>query len=61
MKRILMIAALVVVGLFVLSTVLGFVWGALKWLLIIGLIGAAVMAVMKITRASSAGSDRFSG
>jgi hypothetical protein len=53
MGRILLIAALVVVGLFVIGAVIGFIWSALKWILIIGLIVAAVMAVMKITRSTS--------
>ncbi len=53
MGRILLIAALVVVGFFVIGAVIGFVWSALKWILIIGLIVAAVMAVMKITRSAS--------
>lgn len=53
MGRILLIAALVVVGFFVIGAVIGFIWSALKWILIIGLIVAAVMAVMKITRSTS--------
>jgi hypothetical protein len=53
MGRILLIAALVIVGFFVIGAVLGFIWGALKWILIIGLIAAAVMAVMKLLRSSS--------
>lgn len=53
MGRILLIAALVIVGFFFLGTVLGLIWGALKWILIIGLIAAAVMAVMKLLKSSS--------
>jgi hypothetical protein len=56
MGRILLIAAALVVGFFVLGAVLGFLFNVLKWVLILGLIGFAVAAVLKLTR--SARDDR---
>ncbi|MCC5580844.1 MULTISPECIES: hypothetical protein [Microtetraspora] len=49
MGRILLIAALVVVGLFLLGSVIGLVFSALKWVLIIGAIVLGVMLIMKST------------
>ena len=56
MGRILLIAVALVVGFFVLGAVLGFLFNVLKWVLILGLIGFAVAAVLKLTR--SARDDR---
>ena len=50
MGRILLIAAAIVVGFFVLGAVLGFIFSALKWLLIVGVIALGVAAVFKLTR-----------
>ncbi|WP_157530226.1 hypothetical protein [Microtetraspora niveoalba] len=49
MGRILLIAALVVVGLFLLGSIIGLVFSALKWILIIGAIVLGVMLIVKNT------------
>lgn len=46
----LVIAAAVVVGFFVLGAVLGFLFNVLKWVLILGAIAFAAAAVLKLTR-----------
>ncbi|MBP2703079.1 hypothetical protein JOL79_04590 [Microbispora sp. RL4-1S] len=58
MGRILLIAALVIVGFFVLGSVVGLIFGALKWLLIIGAIALIVSVVFKLTR-SGGRSDHY--
>ncbi|WP_055479620.1 hypothetical protein [Sphaerimonospora mesophila] len=60
MARILLIAALVVVGFIVLGSVIGLIFSALKWLLIIGAIALIVSVVFKITRSSGSRSG-YSG
>jgi len=52
MGRILLIAAALVVGFFLLGAVLGFLFNVLKWVLILGVIGFAVAAVLKFTRSN---------
>ncbi|GLW98738.1 hypothetical protein [Microtetraspora sp. NBRC 16547] len=49
MGRILLIAALVVVGLLLIGSIIGLVFSALKWVLIIGAIVLGVMLIMKST------------
>ncbi len=58
MGRILFIAALIVVAFFVIGAVIGFIFSALKWLLIIGVIALAVAGVLKLTRSDSGTRDR---
>ncbi|WP_433497518.1 hypothetical protein ACQP1K_21590 [Sphaerimonospora sp. CA-214678] len=60
MARILLIAALVVVGFIVLGSVIGLIFSALKWLLIIGAIALIVSVILKITRSSGSRSG-YSG
>ncbi|WP_327047376.1 hypothetical protein OG320_05635 [Microbispora sp. NBC_01189] len=55
MGRILLIAAAVVVGFFLLGSVIGLIFGALKWVLIIGAIALIVSVVFKLTRSSGSG------
>ncbi|MEU6411895.1 hypothetical protein [Microbispora sp. NPDC046933] len=50
MGRILLIAAAVIVGFFLLGSVMGLIFGALKWVLIIGAIALIVSVVFKLTR-----------
>jgi hypothetical protein len=50
MGRILLIAAAVIVGFFVLGSVISLIFGALKWVLIIGAIALIVSVVVKLTR-----------
>ncbi|GGO15622.1 hypothetical protein [Microbispora bryophytorum] len=52
MGRILLIAAAVIVGFFLLGSVIGLLFGALKWVLIIGAIALIVSVVFKLTRSS---------
>ncbi|MBO4272250.1 hypothetical protein [Microbispora triticiradicis] len=52
MGRILLIAAAVVVGFFLLGSVIGLIFGALKWVLIIGAVALIVSVVFKLTRSS---------
>ena len=59
MGRILLIAVAAVVGFFLLGAVLGLLFNVLKWVLILGLIAAAVAGVLKLTR--SGGSRSHSG
>lgn len=60
MARILLIAALIVIGFIVLGSVIGLIFSALKWLLIIGAIALIVSIALKITRSSS-GRSGYSG
>ncbi|MEZ0075692.1 hypothetical protein [Planotetraspora sp. GP83] len=55
MGRILLIAAAVIVGLFLFGSVIGLIFGALKWLLIIGAIALIVSVVFKLTRSGGSG------
>jgi len=55
MGRILLIAAAVIVGFFLLGSVIGLIFGALKWLLIIAAIALIVSVVFKLTRSSRNG------
>ncbi|GAA0391788.1 hypothetical protein Acor_18110 [Acrocarpospora corrugata] len=48
-----MIAALAVVGFFVIGWLIGFVFSMLKWVLIIGVLAVAVMGVMRLTRSGA--------
>ncbi|MBX6381802.1 MAG: hypothetical protein IRZ07_02320 [Microbispora sp.] len=50
MGRILLIAAAVIVGFFLLGSVIGLIFGVLKWVLIIGAIALIVSVVLKLTR-----------
>ena len=52
MGRILLIAAAVIVGFFLLGSVIGLIFGVLKWVLIIGAIALIVSVVLKLTRSS---------
>ncbi|WP_203990956.1 hypothetical protein [Sphaerisporangium rufum] len=52
MGRILLLAAGVVVAFLLLGSVIGFVVGALKWALIIGIVVLAVMALGRILRST---------
>jgi hypothetical protein len=58
MGRILLIAAAIVVGFFVIGAVIGFIFSALKWLLIVGVIALAVAGVLKLTRSAGGARDR---
>ncbi|NAS24991.1 hypothetical protein GT755_25315 [Herbidospora sp. NEAU-GS84] len=49
MGRILLYAVIAVAAFFVIGWLIGLVFGLLKWVLILGLIGLAVMGVMKLT------------
>jgi hypothetical protein len=53
MGRILLFAAVAVVGIFLLGAVLGLLFNLLKWAVIIGLIALAVAGVLKLTRGGS--------
>ena len=55
MGRILLIAAAVVVGFFLLGSLIGFIFGVLKWVLIVGAIALIVSVVLKLTRSSGSG------
>ncbi|WP_285588622.1 hypothetical protein [Herbidospora sp. NBRC 101105] len=48
MGRILLYAVIAVAAFFVIGWLIGLVFGLLKWVLILGLIGLAVMGVMKL-------------
>ncbi|GAA1296427.1 hypothetical protein Psi02_12750 [Planotetraspora silvatica] len=50
MGRILLIAAAVIVGFFVLGSIISLIFGALKWVLIIGAVALIVSVVVKLTR-----------
>lgn len=50
MGRVLLFAAVLVVGFFVIGTLLGILFTVLRWALILGLIGLAVAAVLRLTR-----------
>jgi F0F1-type ATP synthase assembly protein I len=49
-----MIAALVVVGFFVIGWLIGFVFSMLKWVLIIGVLALVAMGLMRLTRSGGA-------
>ncbi|GIH81320.1 hypothetical protein [Planobispora longispora] len=53
MGRILLIVAAVIVAFMLLGSVLGFLFGLLKWALIIGLVAVVVMFAAKLFRGSS--------
>jgi hypothetical protein len=50
MGRILLIAAAVVVGFFVIGAVIGFIFSALKWVLIIGFFALIATLVLRFTK-----------
>ncbi|GGK77542.1 hypothetical protein GCM10010126_41090 [Planomonospora parontospora] len=52
MGRILLIVAAVVLAFFLLGSVLGLLFGLLKWALIIGLVAVVVMFAAKLFRSS---------
>ncbi|GII56780.1 hypothetical protein Pth03_51690 [Planotetraspora thailandica] len=52
MGRILLIAAAVVVGFFLLGSIMGILFGLLKWVLIIGAVALIVSVVVRLTRSS---------
>ncbi|GAA4226042.1 hypothetical protein GCM10023075_25370 [Streptosporangium album] len=52
MGRILLIVAAVVLAFLLLGPILGFVFGLLKWALVIGLVAVVVMFVAKMFRSS---------
>ncbi|MFB9889952.1 hypothetical protein [Planobispora takensis] len=54
MGRILLIVAAVIVAFMLLGSVLGFLFGLLKWALIIGLVAVVVMFGAKLFRGGSA-------
>nr|WP_063818215.1 hypothetical protein [Herbidospora sakaeratensis] len=60
MGRILMYAVIAVAAFFVIGWLIGLVFGLLKWVLILGVIGLAVMGVMKLTRGKSKSSPDWS-
>ncbi|GIH95893.1 hypothetical protein ACFFMN_40735 [Planobispora siamensis] len=53
MGRILLIVAAVIVAFMLLGSVLGFLFGLLKWALIIGLVAVVVMFAAKLFRGGS--------
>ncbi|WP_062435096.1 hypothetical protein [Herbidospora daliensis] len=57
MGRILLYAVIAVAAFFVIGWLIGLVFGLLKWVLILGVIGLAVMGVMKLTRGKSKSPD----
>ncbi len=57
MGRILLYAVMAVAAFFVIGWLIGLVFGLLKWVLIIGVIGLAVMGVMKLTSGKSKSPD----
>ncbi|MBG0816589.1 hypothetical protein [Planomonospora sp. ID82291] len=54
MGRILLIVAAVVLAFFLLGSVLGFLFGLLKWALIIGLVAVVATFAAKLFRSSKA-------
>ncbi|MER6830368.1 hypothetical protein ABT352_30570 [Streptosporangium sp. NPDC000563] len=54
MGRILLIVAAVVIGFLLLGSVLGFLLTLLKWALIIGLVGVAVVFASRLFHSSNA-------
>ncbi|WP_066363476.1 hypothetical protein [Herbidospora mongoliensis] len=60
MGRILMYAVIAIAAFFVIGWLIGLVFGLLKWVLIIGVIGLAVMGVMKLARGSKSKSPDWS-
>jgi hypothetical protein len=50
MGRILLIAAAVIVGFFLLGSIIGILFGLLKWVLIIGAVALIVSVVVRLTR-----------
>ncbi|GGT04836.1 hypothetical protein GCM10010156_73250 [Planobispora rosea] len=57
MGRILLIVAAVVIAFMLLGSVLGFLFGLLKWALIIGLVAVVVMGAARLFRRSSSVRD----
>lgn len=55
MGRILLTVAAVVLAFLVLGSLLGFLFGLLKWALIIGLVAVVVMFVARLFRSSGVG------
>jgi hypothetical protein len=55
MGRILLIAAVVVVGFFLLGSVLGFIVSLLKWALLIGAVAVIAAVVLKLFRTGRGG------
>ncbi len=55
-----MYAVIAVAAFFVIGWLIGLVFGLLKWVLILGVIGLAVMGVMKLTRGKSKSSPDWS-
>ncbi len=54
-----MIAALVVVGFFVIGWLIGFVFSAIKWILVVAILAFVAMAVMRLLRSGSSGRDDY--
>ncbi|WP_433257147.1 hypothetical protein ACQPYK_19580 [Streptosporangium sp. CA-135522] len=54
MQRILLIVAAALLAFLLLGSVLGFLFGLLKWALIIGLVAAVAMFAVKLLRSSGA-------
>lgn len=54
MGRILLFAAAIVAGFFVIGAVLGWLFSLLKWVLLLGAIVVAVAAVLKLLGAAKA-------
>ena len=52
MGRILLIVAAVVLAFFLLGSLMGIIFGLLKWALIIGLVAVVVMFVTRLFRSS---------
>ncbi len=50
MGRILLYAVIAIAAFFVIGWLIGLVFGLFKWVLILGVIGFAVMVVMKLAR-----------
>jgi hypothetical protein len=59
MQRILLIAAILIVGFLVLGSVIGLIFSALKWLLIIGAVALIVSVVFKLVRSGGGRSDHY--
>ncbi len=55
-----MYAVIAIAAFFVIGWLIGLVFGLLKWVLIIGVIGLAVMGVMKLARGSKSKSPDWS-
>ena len=59
MGRILMIAALVVVGFFVIGWLIGFVFSAIKWILVVAILAFVAMAVLRLLRSGGSGGKDY--